>query len=161
MHPAIKVIIGALMTVIGVYSSITFSDQLIDLVLGGIGPLLVLIGAFIVWLESDEWKMKREENKKQKDKNGLQEQLQNAQSMRDQQTRNKEQNKGLNTGSSDSDSSQNTISKDYSEVLEATVDEAKQSISEMENPNYDALIAAERRDKGRKTLLNWLERQRE
>jgi len=161
MHPAIKVIIGALMTVIGVYSSITFSDQLIDLVLGGIGPLLVLIGAFIVWLESDEWKMKREENKKQKDTNGLQEQLQNAQSMRDQQTRNKEQNKGLNTGSSDSDSSQNTISKDYSEVLEATVDEAKQSISEMENPNYDALIAAERRDKGRKTLLNWLERQRE
>jgi len=161
MHPAIKVIIGALMTVIGVYSSITFSDQLIDLVLGGIGPLLVLIGAFIVWLESDEWKMKREENKKQKDKNGLQEQLQNAQSMRDKQTRNKEQNKGLNTGSSDSDSSQNTISKDYSEVLEATVDEAKQSISEMENPNYDALIAAERRDKGRKTLLNWLERQRE
>jgi len=161
MHPAIKVIIGALMTVIGVYSSITFSDQLIDLVLGGIGPLLVLIGAFIVWLESDEWKMKREENKKQKDTNGLQEQLQNAQSMRDQQTRNKEQNKGINTGSSDSDSSQNTISKDYSEVLEATVDEAKQSISEMENPNYDALIAAERRDKGRKTLLNWLERQRE
>jgi len=161
MHPAIKVIIGALMTVIGVYSSITFSDQLIDLVLGGIGPLLVLIGAFIVWLESDEWKMKREENKKQKDKNGLQEQLQNAQSMRDKQTRNKEQNKGLNTGSSDSDSSQNTISKDYSEVLEATVDEAKQSISEMENPNYDALIAAERRDKGRKTLLNWIGRQRE
>jgi len=161
MHPAIKVIIGALMTVIGVYSSITFSDQLIDLVLGGIGPFLVLIGAFIVWLESDEWKMKREENKKQKDTNGLQEQLQNAQSMRDQQTRNKEQNKGINTGSSDSDSSQNTISKDYSEVLEATVDEAKQSISEMENPNYDALIAAERRDKGRKTLLNWLERQRE
>ena len=161
MHPAIKVIIGALMTVIGVYSSITFSDQLLDLVLGGIGPLLVLIGAFIVWLESDEWKMKREENKKQKETNGLQEQLQNAQSMRDQQTRNKDQNRGLNTESSDSDSSQNTISRDYSEVLEATVDEAKQSISEMESPNYDALIAAERRDKGRKTLLEWLERQRE
>lgn len=161
MHPAIKVIIGALMTVIGVYSSITFSDQLLDLVLGGIGPLLVLIGAFIVWLESDEWKMKREENKKQKDTNGLQEQLQNAQSMRDQQTRNNDQNRGLNTETSDSDSSQNTISRDYSEVLEATVDEAKQSISEMESPNYDALIAAERRDKGRKTLLEWLERQRE
>lgn len=149
------------MTVIGVYSSITFSDQLLDLVLGGIGPLLVLIGAFIVWLESDEWKMKREENKKQKDTNGLQEQLQNAQSMRDQQTRNNDQNRGLNTETSDSDSSQNTISRDYSEVLEATVDEAKQSISEMESPNYDALIAAERRDKGRKTLLEWLERQRE
>lgn len=159
MHPAIKVIIGALMTIVGVYSSITFSDQLLTLVLGGIGPLLVLIGAFIVWLESDEWKMKREENKEQ-ETNGLQEQLQNAQSMRDQQTRNTDQNRGLNTDSNNSENNQNTISRDYSEVLEGTVDEAKQDISDMDNPNYDALIAAERRDKSRKTLLEWLERRR-
>ena len=152
MHPAIKVLIGALMTVAGVYASITFSEQLFTLALGGIGPLLILIGAFIVWLESDEWKMKREETREEKT-NGLQEQLQNAQSMREQATGQTadQQQQETSTG----------VQRDYSEVLESTVDEAKQAISEMENPNYDALIAAERRDKNRKTLLEWLERRRE
>lgn len=155
MHPGIKVLIGALMTVAGVYTSITFSDQLVTLVLGGLGPLLILVGAFIVWLESDEWKMKREESKEDRT-NGLQEQLQNAQSMREQartrQTENStERNQSANTG----------VQRDYSEVLEGTVDEAKQAISEMEDPNYDALVAAERRDKNRKTLLEWLERRRD
>ncbi len=50
------------MVVIGVYSAVTFWNDLISLIRGGIGPLLVLIGAFIVWLESDEWKMRREES---------------------------------------------------------------------------------------------------
>lgn len=152
MHPAIKVLIGALMTVAGVYASITFSEQLLDLVLGGIGPLLVLIGAFIVWLESDEWKMKREEKSDDRT-NGLQEQLQNAQSMREKQS-------GPQNVEESTQNSQNTIQRDYSEVLEGTVDEAKQDISDMEDPSYDALIAAERRDKNRKTLLEWLERRR-
>ena len=140
------------MTVAGVYASITFSEQLFTLALGGIGPLLILIGAFIVWLESDEWKMKREETREEKT-NGLQEQLQNAQSMREQATGQTadQQQQETSTG----------VQRDYSEVLESTVDEAKQAISEMENPNYDALIAAERRDKNRKTLLEWLERRRE
>lgn len=62
MHPAVKVLIGALMVVVGVYSSVTFWNDLLTIVKGGIGPLLVLIGAFIVWLESDEWKMQREES---------------------------------------------------------------------------------------------------
>lgn len=156
MHPGIKVLIGALMTVAGVYASITFSDQLVTLVLGGLGPLLILVGAFIVWLESDEWKMKREEKREDRT-NGLQEQLQNAQSMR-------EQTKTRQTENSTEQRSQSTntgVQRDYSEVLEGTVDEAKQAISEMEDPNYDALVAAERRDKNRKTLLEWLERRRD
>ncbi len=151
MHPAIKVLIGALMTVAGVYTSITFSEQLFNLILGGIGPLLILVGAFIVWLESDEWKMKREESKEDRT-NGLQEQLQNAQSMRDQQTGSTQQ---------ETETSSSSVQRDYSEVLEGTVEEAKQAISEMEDPSYDALIAAERRDKNRKTLLEWLERRRD
>ncbi|MFB6116743.1 MAG: hypothetical protein ABEK10_04510 [Candidatus Nanosalina sp.] len=156
MHPGIKVLIGALMTVAGFYASITFSEQLITLVLGGVGPLLVLVGAFIVWLESDEWKMKRDENKDERT-NGLQEQLQNAQSMREQTTGRQKEPETRET----QDQSQKSVQRDYSEVLEGTVDEAKQAISEMEEPNYDALIAAERRDKNRKTLLEWLERRRE
>lgn len=48
------------MVVVGVFSTATQLDKLLYLVQGGIGPLLVLIGAFIIWLESDEWKMMRE-----------------------------------------------------------------------------------------------------
>jgi hypothetical protein len=144
MHPALKILIGALMIVVGAFSSITFSDQLATLVLGGIGPLLVLVGAFIVWLESDEWKMQREESKQEsREVNGLQEQLQNAQSMRNQER-----------------DTADRVQRDYSEVLEGTVEDAKEKVSNMEDPNYDALIAAERGNKGRKTLLRWLERQK-
>lgn len=155
MHPAVKVLIGALMIVVGAYSSITFSDQLINLVLGGVGPILILLGAFIVWLESDEWKMQR--NEKQQKATGLQEQLQNAQSMRkDQKEQQREQ-----AQTPQSQSQQNTVQTDYSQVVEGTVDEAKDAVRQMEEPNYDALIAAEQRDKGRKTLLQWLERQKQ
>lgn len=61
MHPAAKILIGALMVVVGVYSSVTFWNELLLVVKAGVGPLLVLVGAFIVWLESDEWKMRREQ----------------------------------------------------------------------------------------------------
>lgn len=61
MHPVVKILIGALMVVVGVYSSVTFWNELILVVKAGVGPLLVLVGAFIVWLESDEWKMRREQ----------------------------------------------------------------------------------------------------
>lgn len=71
MHPAFKILIGALMIVVGVYSSVTFWDELLMVLKAGVGPLLVLIGAFIVWLESDEWKMMRE----QKSDKGLQQQF--------------------------------------------------------------------------------------
>lgn len=62
MHPVLKIIVGALMVVLGVYSSLTYSAELIDLVTAVIGPLLVLVGAFIIWLESDELKLSREES---------------------------------------------------------------------------------------------------
>lgn len=62
MHPAVKILIGALMVVVGIYSSLTFSTQLIELLQGGLGPLLIVLGAFLIWLESDEWKMMREES---------------------------------------------------------------------------------------------------
>lgn len=61
MHPALKILIGAVMIVVGVYSSVTFWPELVSLVKAGIGPFLVVVGAFIVWLESDEWKMQREQ----------------------------------------------------------------------------------------------------
>ncbi|EGQ42860.1 MAG: hypothetical protein J07AB43_08490 [Candidatus Nanosalina sp. J07AB43] len=149
MHPGIKVLFGATLTVAGVYLSITFSKQLVTLALGGVGPLLVLVGAFIVWLESDEWKMKRQ-NKSGNTSSGLQEQLQNAQSMRQQNQ--KEETDTTNSGTDEE--------MDYSDIVDSTVEKAKESISDMEDPNYDALAAAERRNKSRKTLLEWLERRK-
>jgi ABC-type multidrug transport system fused ATPase/permease subunit len=149
MHPGIKVLFGATLTVAGVYLSITFSKQLVTLALGGVGPLLVLVGAFIVWLESDEWKMRRQ-NKSGNTSSGLQEQLQNAQSMR-------QQNQKEETNTSNSEAKEEM---DYSDIVDSTVEDAKESISDMEDPNYDALAAAERRNKSRKTLLEWLERRK-
>jgi hypothetical protein len=149
MHPGIKVLFGATLTVAGVYLSITFSKQLVTLALGGVGPLLVLVGAFIVWLESDEWKMKRQ-NKSGNTSSSLQEQLQNAQSMRQQNQ--KEETDTTNSGTDEE--------MDYSDIVDSTVEKAKESISDMEDPNYDALAAAERRNKSRKTLLEWLERRK-
>ncbi|MFB6180656.1 MAG: hypothetical protein ABEJ93_02150 [Candidatus Nanohalobium sp.] len=76
MHPAIKILVGALMVVLGIFS-LTLSDFLqafVTLLKGSIGPLLVLVGAFIIWLESDEWKMRRSQTKDSDV--GLQKQLQ-------------------------------------------------------------------------------------
>ncbi|MFB6144984.1 MAG: C2H2-type zinc finger protein [Candidatus Nanohaloarchaea archaeon] len=62
------------MVVIGVYSTVTFWQELYLFIKAGIGPLLILVGAFIVWLESDEWKMRREQGADR----GLQQQFESA-----------------------------------------------------------------------------------
>ncbi|MFO7794266.1 MAG: hypothetical protein R6V35_04810 [Candidatus Nanohaloarchaea archaeon] len=62
MHPAIKVAFGALMVVLGVYSSLSYTSELVNFVQAVIGPLLILVGAFIIWLESDEWRLNMEDD---------------------------------------------------------------------------------------------------
>jgi hypothetical protein len=64
MHPAFKILIGALMVILGFYSIVEFSAELFTVIKGSIGVLLVLVGAFIVWLESDEWKLRKTEDSK-------------------------------------------------------------------------------------------------
>ena len=61
MHPAVKILAGAFLVVVGIFTTTTFLEELVVVLQGGLGPLLILVGAFIVWLESDEWKMEREE----------------------------------------------------------------------------------------------------
>lgn len=63
MHPAFKVLVGTLMIVLGVFSLIAFSSEVLVVLQGTIGFFLVVLGAFIVWLESDEWKLSRESQK--------------------------------------------------------------------------------------------------
>ncbi|WP_414837495.1 hypothetical protein ACK3SF_04460 [Candidatus Nanosalina sp. VS9-1] len=159
MHPAAKILVGALMIVVGAFLSIgPLSEQVATLVLGGVGPLLVLIGAFIVWLESDEWKMERQNKESKQKTSGLQEQLKTAQSIRDREKKEREDQKRQEQQRQQKN---RKIQRDYTDVLEETVEEAKETVSNMEDPNYNALIAAERRDKNRKTLIQWLERQSE
>ncbi len=137
MHPVVKILVGAVMVVVGVYSSVTFLDQLVALLKAGIGPLLVLVGAFIVWLETDEWKMRREQ--KQEEERGLQREF----TPRDTVER---------------DTEPDTPAQDYSEVLDGSVEEEKDRVREMEDPDYSALLDQERDGKDRKTLTAWLER---
>ncbi|MEM5766336.1 MAG: hypothetical protein QW423_01725 [Candidatus Aenigmatarchaeota archaeon] len=84
MHPAIKIIIGLFLILAGIYwilygptanslsakiapyltpfgvqANGAWNDFLL-LLNGGIPPLVLLVGIFIVWLEWDEWKIERE-----------------------------------------------------------------------------------------------------
>jgi hypothetical protein len=136
MNVMAKVLAGALMIVLGVYSSVTFWEPLVALVAGAIGPVLILVGAFIVWLETDEWKLQREkkEAKKQSDQ-GLQREFQPK------------------------DAVQNKESQpDYNDLLSGTVQEVKDGVREMDNPDYKAILKAEKNGKDRKTVKEFLER---
>jgi large subunit ribosomal protein L10 len=49
---------------------------------------------------------------------------------------------------------------DYEEIVDQSIDDAKDSISELEDPDFDALIEAEEDNKDRKTFVDWLEDQK-
>jgi hypothetical protein len=46
---------------------------------------------------------------------------------------------------------------EHEEVLQGTVDEVKESIQGLDDPDYEGLVEAEKEDKNRKTLVSWLE----
>lgn len=74
MHPLVKAFIGVLIVVAAVYYIFSgipgyLNPALPDVltVLNGAIPLLViLLGAFIAWLEWDEWKIEKELEKEEK-----------------------------------------------------------------------------------------------
>ncbi len=125
------------MVVVGVYASVTFWNQLLVMVKAGVGPLLVLIGAFIVWLETDEWKMRRQQKRESQ---GLQREFQPRRRVEREEEEEEE---------------------DYSELLSGTVDEVRSRVREMENPDYRAILEAEQEGKDRKTVREFLERRME
>ena len=47
--------------------------------------------------------------------------------------------------------------RDYSEVVDGTIGDVKDAVTEMEDPDYEALLEAEEAGKDRKTLKEWLE----
>ena len=46
--------------------------------------------------------------------------------------------------------------RDYSEVVDGTIGDVKDAVTEIEDPDYDALLEAEESGKDRKTLKEWL-----
>lgn len=51
--------------------------------------------------------------------------------------------------------------EDYSDVVNENIGDVKDTVSEMENPDFDALIEAEKANKDRKTMIEYLENQKE
>lgn len=59
------------------------------------------------------------------------------------------------------DTEESTADVDYDDVVSGTISEAKDQIKEIDSPDYDALIEAEKSNKDRKTLKEYLENQKE
>ena len=53
------------------------------------------------------------------------------------------------------------VTEEYDEIVSGTITDAKDAISELESPDYEALIEAEVENKNRTTLIDWLEGQSE
>ncbi|MFB6244811.1 MAG: hypothetical protein ABEJ03_00510 [Candidatus Nanohaloarchaea archaeon] len=137
MNAALKVLVGALMIVVGVFSTTSFWNELVALVKAAAGPLLVLVGAFIVWIESDELKTEVETKKEEEEdeKTGLQREFQPQEAVQ--------------SGEPE---------KDYEDLLSGTVRDVKDGVRDMEHPDYEAILEAEEQGKDRKTVKNFLER---
>ncbi|PSH02468.1 MAG: hypothetical protein BRC26_00415 [Nanohaloarchaea archaeon QH_8_44_6] len=137
MKPIAKIAVGAFMVILGIYASVTFWGDLVDLVQASVGPLLVLVGAFIVWLETDEWKLQREKEKKDDMKEGLQREFQPQQAV---------ENDGEQDG------------MNYRELLSGTVEEVKDRVRDMNDPDCKEILESEKKGKDRKTVKEFLNR---
>jgi hypothetical protein len=154
MSPVLKIFVGALMMVLGIFTSVTYSNQLINLILGGVGPLLILLGAFIVWLESDEWKMQR------KQKNDPQTNSTGQQTLKQRETNEVEQETREAAQEIKQAVSNPTNSKSKAEELvnNNTVEEVKQALRERDDLESKEVLEAEKSNQNRKTLVNYLQR---
>jgi hypothetical protein len=153
MSPILKILAGALMMVLGVFTSITYSNQLVEIVQGGIGPLLVLVGAFIVWLESDELKVRRQESGQQTSEVKSQQTLES----RVDQSKEKKTREAAQDIKQAVSSESSTFSPE--QILSGTVREVKEEVSDRDEIDVQELLEAEKSGKNRKTLINYLERQ--
>ncbi|PSH00458.1 MAG: hypothetical protein BRC30_03400, partial [Nanohaloarchaea archaeon SW_7_46_7] len=51
------------------------------------------------------------------------------------------------------------VTEEYAEIVSGTITEAKNQLNEMENPDFKASLEAEKENKNRTTLIDWLESQ--
>ena len=57
------------------------------------------------------------------------------------------------------DKSSESSDENYSEVVDGTMDEVKDRVGELQDPDFEALVEAEEAGKDRKTMKEWLENQ--
>ncbi len=51
------------------------------------------------------------------------------------------------------------VTAEYEEIVSGTITDAKNALNEMDNPDYEAALQAEKDNKNRATLIDWLESQ--
>ncbi len=63
----------------------------------------------------------------------------------------------LETEEEESEEDTETASADYEEILSGTISDAKDVLEDLENPDWDAALEAEKDNKNRTTFIDWLE----
>ncbi len=143
MKPHYKILLGAFMILGGIWwytqdflaRGLTHFESLEVLFTGGFGVFIIIIGIFIVWIETDELKVQKELEKSDF-----------------------EPSKYKTGDEFVPDKEEVSLDIDYDKIVNKTVEEVKQ---EAQNSDIDMkkLLKAEKRNKDRKTLKDWIKRQ--
>ena len=60
MHVAVKIIIGVILLIAGIAWTYQFRPDFLSVLKGIVGPMVAILGLFVVWLELDELRIQRE-----------------------------------------------------------------------------------------------------
>lgn len=60
MNVAIKIVVGTILLIGGIAWTYFFKDNFLFVIEGIIGPIVAILGLFVVWLELDELRIQRE-----------------------------------------------------------------------------------------------------
>ncbi len=154
MKPQLKILFGAILIILGIwwYSLVTplgtGMDNLSALAVlfkGGLGVFVFLIGVFVVWIESDEMRIQRE--------------LEQA----DFEPEDDFEPDDYKTGGEEFGGEESVVEiddVDYDELVEGTIDEVKDAV-ESRDLDPELVLEAEKENKDRKTLKQWLEDRRD
>lgn len=148
MRPTLKIVLGSLMIIAGIYwysmdaamgTGTSNLDALFILLKGSVGLFVLLLGVFVVWIESDEMRIQRE----------LEQQDFQPEEYPDQEE----------AGAAEAEVSSSEVeiaTPDYEEIVSGTIDEVKDAVAE-QDLDLEELLRVEQQNKDRKTLKSWLE----
>jgi hypothetical protein len=60
MNTAVKIVLGVLLLIGGIAWTYFYLHDFISVIKGMVGPIVAVIGLFVVWLELDELRIQRE-----------------------------------------------------------------------------------------------------
>lgn len=67
-----------------------------------------------------------------------------------------EYNEELEQEAVEEDETSSAATEEYEEIVSGTITEAKEQLEEMDDPDYGEALEAEKQNKDRKTLVEWL-----